>query len=65
MCYTIASQFVRDDFSGSAAGFQKTLEEAFRCLGVSSLLQIDIYKSAILIDCTPEIVLLATTLHEY
>lgn|GEM_PF-2553421 len=65
MCYTIASQFVRDDFSGSAARFQKTLKEAFRCLGVSSPLQIDIYNFAILIDCTPEVVLFATNLHEY
>ena len=49
----IARKFVRDDFSGYATCLEQSLEESFRCIGVSSLLSVDVDNFAILIDGAP------------
>ena len=50
MCNAIATKFVRDDFTGYATCLEESLEESFRCIGVSSLLSVDVDNFAILID---------------
>tara|TARA_B110000211_G_scaffold100636_1_gene117113 strand:+ start:269 stop:607 length:339 start_codon:yes stop_codon:yes gene_type:complete len=54
VCDAIATKFVRDDFTGYATcleeSLEKSLEESFRCIGVSSLLSVDVDNFAILID---------------
>ena len=65
MCDAITPQFVCNDLSGYTAGFKETLEETFRRVGVSSLLQIYVDDLAILINRSPKVVLLATDLHEH
>jgi len=50
VCDAIATRFVRDDFTGYATCLEESLEESFRCIGVSSLLSVDVDNFAILID---------------
>ena len=54
VCDAIATKFVRDDFTGYATcleeSLEKSLEESFRCIGVSSLLSVDVDNFVILID---------------
>ena len=65
VCYTIAPQFIGDDFSRDAARFEKTLEETSGCFAISPFLQINIDDLAILIDSAPQLVLFASDLHEH
>ena len=64
VCDAIAAQFVGDYLSGYTTCFKKTLEESFRRVGVSSLLQIYIDDFAILINRAPKVVLFASNLYE-
>ena len=50
MCNAIATRFVRDDFTGYVTCLEESLEGSFRCIGVSSLLSVDVDNFAILID---------------
>ena len=50
VCNAIATRFVRDDFTGYVTCLEESLEESFRCIGVSSLLSVDVDNFAILID---------------
>jgi len=65
MSHAVASQFVRHDVPGLATTTShKTLEEALGCSTISASLQIDIDHFSILINSTPQILLLAIDLHE-
>ena len=50
VCNAIATRFVRDDFTGYVTCLEESLEESFRCIGVSSLLSVDVDNFVILID---------------
>ena len=65
VCDAIAVQFVGDYLSGYTTRFKKTLEESFRRVGISSLLQIYIDDFPILIYSAPKIVLFATDFYEH
>jgi hypothetical protein len=65
MSDTIASQFVGHDFSGFIAmTSQQTLEESFRCSTISASLNKHINNFAILIDSSPQVLLLAVYVYE-
>jgi hypothetical protein len=64
MRYSIAAQFVCNNLPGHTAGPKKTSKETFGGLSIPSFLQININNLAILINCTPKVVLLAVDLHE-
>ncbi len=65
MGHTVASQFVSHDVPGLATTTpHKPLEEALCCLAVASTLQKHVDDFAILIDSTPQILLLAIDFDE-
>ena len=65
MGYAITPQFVGNDLSRDTACFNKPLEEAFRCLGVSSRLHIHIDDFAILINRAPKVMLFASNFYKH
>jgi hypothetical protein len=66
MSHTVASQLVRHDLAGLIpVTFEQSLEEALGGLPISACLQENINHFAVLIDCTPKIVLLTSDLNEH
>ena len=65
MCNAITPQFICHDFPGLAAIVSyKAPEETFRCGSITLCLQVDINHLAILVNSTPQVMLLAVDLYE-
>ena len=66
MRHSITAQFVCDDFSGvPLTTVNQPLEESFSGLAISPFLEENIYDIAILVYCSPEIMLYSTNLNKY
>ncbi len=64
--HAVASQLVRHDLAWlSPVTFEQTPEETLGSLAISTRLQEHIHDFAILIHCTPQILLLALGFHEH
>ena len=65
MCHSITTQFVGNDFPGFAAIVSyKAPEESLRCCAIPLCLQVDINHLAILVNSTPQLMLLTVDLNE-
>jgi len=66
MCHTIATKFIRHDLPGLATmATHKSPEKALGCYPIPTSLQEHIYHLSILVNGSPEIMLLTFDLYKY